>query len=140
MKTIKKNHFFQSIGNFLESIKPIITLILWGITICTYAVCFWIWFQLPNTVGTHFMLGYITRFGSKKELLVAFILPLMALFLPKDEINIHSTTEEANKLKEEMIHRNNQKHIITKIFFCILECIVLVYVLSINTTLQVFKK
>ena len=132
MEIDKKKHFFQSIGTFLESIEPIITLILWAITICTYAVCFWIWFQLPDTVGTHFMLGYITRFGSKKELLVAFVLPLMALCIPKDEINIHSTTHEANKLKEEMIHRNNQKHIITKIILCIVECVVLVYILSVN--------
>ena len=128
---MNKKSFLNAFDEFLESMYPTFSFLIGCITIISYIVGFFIWFQLPPTVGVHFnLVGTIDSVGSKNTLLFLFILPLSPLILQEEHKEIHSTTPEAQELKEETYRRSKRNYMISKFVLCIICCGTMLYFLS----------
>ena len=128
---MNKKTFLNSFDEFLESISPTFSFFIGCITIVSYMIGFFIWFQLPSIVGTHFnLIGAIDTVGSKNALLFLFILPLFPLIQQEARKEIHSNTTEAQELKEEISRRSKRNYMISKFILCIICCGTMLFFLS----------
>ncbi len=130
---MNKKSFLNSFNEFLESLYPSFSFLIGCITIVSYIIGFFIWFQLPAIVGTHFnLVGAIDNVGSKNTLLFLFLFPLFPLILQEEQKEIHSTTTEAQKLKEELSRRSKRNYMISKFVLCMICCGTMLFLLSKN--------
>ena len=130
---MNKKSFSNSFNEFLESMYPSFSFLIACITIVSYAIGIFIWIRLPELVGIHFNLfGNADNFGSKNTLLVLFLFPLVPLIFQEEHKEIHSTTAEAQQLKEETSRRNKRNYMISKFVWCILCCGIMLFLLSKN--------
>ena len=128
---MNKKSSLNSFDEFLESMYPSFSFLIGCITIVSYIIGFFIWFRLPAIVGTHFnLLGNADNVGSKNTLLILFLFPLFPLILQEEQKEIHSTTTEAQELKEKLSHRSKRNYIISKFVLCIICCGTMLYFLS----------
>ena len=128
---MNKKSFSNSFDSFLESMYPSFSFLIGCITIVSYIIGFFIWVRLPQFIGIHFnLLGTVDNVGSKNTLLFLFILPLFPLILQEERKEIHSTTPEAQELKEEISLRSKRNYMISKFVLCIINCGTMLFLLS----------
>lgn len=120
----------------LNSISNVIKIIAIIIDIATILFALTVWIRLPNEVPLHFSsFQHPDRYGSKIELLITVLFPVLGMIPWKtSEKEYHSTDEETLQLAAEEHKQAIAKRNITQIAISLISCALVFVVLFFVTS------